>query len=187
MHTHHVAFLALRMFDQLQQAHKLDNSYRGLLWAAGMLHDIGTVVNYQSHHLHSYYIVLNHTLPGYSPRELGLVALLCHYHRSKGRPRPRDLASLLNDGDAAALVALVGILRLAEFFERGRRQVIRDVRCHLDMEHGWLQIETMAAGDAAMEMWEAGRNLDVLTQALGLEVELVEGIWLGKGTPGSGG
>ena len=186
-HTRHVAFLALRMFDQLQQAHQLDDSYRELLWAASMLHDIGTVVNYQSHHLHSYYIVLNYTLPGYSPRELALIALLCRYHRSKGRPRPKELASLLDEGDADALVALVGILRLAEFFERGRRQVIRDVRCHLDMEHGWLQIEALADDDAAMEMWDAGRNLDVLTQALGLEVELVEGIWLGEGAPGMDG
>ena len=179
-HTQHVAFLALRMFDQLHTAHQLDDNYRELLWAAGMLHDIGTVVNYQYHHLHSYYIVLNHALPGYSPRELAFTALLCRYHRSKGRPRPKELASLLNEGDADALVALVGILRLAEFFERGRRQVIRDVRCHLDLEHGWLQIEALADGDAAMEMWEAGRNLDVLAQALGLEVELVEGMWLEK-------
>lgn len=177
-HSRHVAFLALRMFDQLRTAHQLDDSYRELLWAAGRLHDIGTVVNYQSHHLHSYYIVLNHTLPGYTPRELALIALLCRYHRSKGQPGPKELASLLQKGDADALVALVGILRLAEFFERGRRQVIRDVRCHVDLEHGWLQIEALAAGDAAMEMWDAGRNLDVLAQALGLEVELVEGMWL---------
>ncbi|MCP4168934.1 MAG: Ppx/GppA family phosphatase [Chloroflexi bacterium] len=178
MHSRHVADLALSMFDQLQPAHQLDSGYRGILWAAAMLHDIGTIVDYQYHHHHSYYIVLNHTLPGYTPRELALIALLCRYHRSKGKPKTKPLTSLVVESDTEALVVLAGILRLAEFFERGRHQVIRDLRCHLDLEQGWVQIEALAQGDAAMELWDAGRNLDVLGQALGLEVELVEGMWL---------
>lgn len=177
-HSHHVAHLALRLFDDLQPAHKLDTGYRQLLWAAGLLHDIGTVIDYQFHHLHSSYIVLAHDLPGYSPRELSLIALLCRFHRSKGTPKAAELAPLLAmPADEHALFALVGMLRLAEYFERGRHQVIRDLRCHLDLAHGWLQIEALAAGNAAMELWDAGRNTDVLAQALGVEIELVEGIW----------
>ena len=176
-HSHHVAFLALRMFDDLQPADGLPASYRQLLWAAGMLHDIGTSVDYQYHHLHSSYIVLNYTLPGYSPRELALIALLCRYHRSKGTPKAGDLASLLEAVDEEALGALAGILRLAEYLERGRHQVVRDVHCHLDLQQGWLQVEAMADGDAAMEIWDASRNLDILAGALGLDVELVLGFW----------
>ena len=66
--------------------------------------------------------MLNHTLPGYSPRELALIALLCRYHRSKGKPKPRPLQALLSETDAYALVTMVGMLRVAEFFERGRHQ-----------------------------------------------------------------
>lgn len=178
-HSHHVAHLSLRMFDDLLPAHKLDPSYRQLLWAAGLLHDIGAVIDYQFHHLHSSYIILAHDLPGYSPRELALVALLCRYHRNRGAPKAGELAPLLSPGDEQALSALAGMLRLAEYFERGRHQVIRDLRCHLDLAHGWLQIEALAAGNAAMEIWDAGRNTDVLAQALGLDVELVEGMWVG--------
>ncbi|MBX7236692.1 MAG: Ppx/GppA family phosphatase [Caldilineales bacterium] len=180
-HSHHVAHLALRLFDDLQVAHRLDPAYRQLLWAAGLLHDIGAAIDYQFHHLHSSYIILAHDLPGYSPRELALIALLCRYHRSKGAPKAGELAPLLAmPADENALVALAGMLRLAEYFERGRHQVIRDLRCHLDLAHGWLQIEALADGNAAMELWDAGRNTDVLAQALGLAIELVEGIWIGE-------
>lgn len=178
VHSQHVAHLSLRMFEDLQLAHELDSFYRELLWAAGILHDIGTAIDYDYHHQHSSYIVLNHTLPGYSPRELALVSLLCRFHRNKGKPKPKGLGALMTKTDKQALRVLTGMLRLAEYFERGRRQVIRDLRCHLDLDNRWVQIEALADGDATMEIWDAGRNIDVLEKALGLHVELVAGVWL---------
>jgi len=187
IHSQHVAHLSLRMFDDLYPIHKLDAGYRDLLWAAGMLHDIGTAVGYDYHHHHSSYIVLNHTLPGYTPRELALISLLCRYHRSKGKPKARKLISLLLSQDKRALRILAGILRLCEYLERGRRRVIRDLRCHLDEENKWVQIEALADSDAEMELWDAGRNIDVLEQALKIQVELVAGVWHPEGADSSGG
>jgi len=178
-HSRHVAFLAQRMFDDLKPLHGLDDTYRELLWAAGILHDIGSIINYPYHHLHSYYIILNYTLYGYSPRELAIIALIARYHRNKGDPKPRELAPLLTAEDKKALVFLCGVIRLAEYLERGRRQVVRDLRCHVDLENGWVQIETLTTGHAAIELWEAERNLDVLSAALDMDVELVEGVCLG--------
>jgi len=178
VHSHHVTFLALRMFDDLRPVHRLDDSYRELLWAAGILHDIGAIINYPYHHLHSQYIILNYTLYGYSPRELAIIALITRFHRNKGVPKAGALAVLLTNADKQALVALCGIIRLAEYLERGRRQIVRDLRCHVDIENGWVQIETLTTGDASMELWEAERNLDVLSNALKMDVELVEGVWL---------
>jgi exopolyphosphatase/guanosine-5'-triphosphate,3'-diphosphate pyrophosphatase len=169
------------MFDDLRPVHGLDESYRELLWAAGILHDIGAIINYPYHHQHSYYIILNYTLYGHTPRELAIIALIARYHRNKGVPKPREMAPLLTEEDKRALVILCGIIRLAEYLERGRRQVIRDLRCHADPENGWVQIETLTAGGhAAIELWEAQRNVDVLSSALDMEVELVEGVWLGE-------
>ena len=177
-HSHHVAFLALRMFDDLRPVHGLDERYRELLWAAGILHDIGAIINYPYHHQHSYYIILNYTLYGYSPRELAIIALIARYHRNKGVPKARELAPLLDETDTQALVVLCGVIRLAEYLERGRRQIVRDLRCHADVENGWVQIETLTTGPAAIELWEAERNLDVLSMALKMEVELVQGVWI---------
>lgn len=176
-HTHHVARLALRLFDDLQHIHGLDDEYRQLLWAAGILHDVGIVVGYYSHHQHSSYIILNSSLPGYTPRERALVSLLTRYHRSRGTPKPAELASLLEGVDERALEILVGMLRLCEFLERGRHQVVRDLRCHVDKAAGWLQIEALAGGDASIELWDASRNCGLLADALKLQIEIVGGAW----------
>lgn len=184
-HSQHVTALCLSLFDQLAAAHRLDPSYRDLLWAAGILHDVGVSIDFYYHHYHSAYIVINSGLPGYAPRELALIALLTRFHR-KGNPKPGEWASLLTPADRNALAPLSAMLRLAEFLERGRSQVVRDVRCHLDLAGGWVQIEALADGDASMELWDASRNIDLLRQTLGLEVELVGGVWLGQGeTPGA--
>ena len=94
-HTNHVATLALAMFDELARLglHDGDPVERELLWAACMLHDIGMSVDYDDHHKHSRYLILNGGLPGYSPVEVAIVAQAARYHR-KGMPEPGPLAAL---------------------------------------------------------------------------------------------
>jgi exopolyphosphatase/guanosine-5'-triphosphate,3'-diphosphate pyrophosphatase len=176
-HTHHVAKLCLRMFDDLREVHGLDDSFRQLLWAAALLHDVGVSIGYDSHHLHSSYIILNSLLPGYTPRERVLISLLTRYHRSRGTPKAGEFVSLLDSGDENALTVLAGILRICEYLERGRRQAIPDLKCHFDQGLGWVQIEALADSDARIELWDAGRNVGLLAAGLEMEVEIVEGVW----------
>ena len=58
-----------------------------------MLHDIGVSVDYDDHHKHSRYLILNAGLPGWTQREIALVAQMARYHR-KGSPGLDDLAPL---------------------------------------------------------------------------------------------
>ncbi len=103
-HANHVATLSLAMFDGLAAAglHDMGDAERELLWAACLLHDIGTAIDYDDHHRHSQYLILNAGLPGYSPRELVLIGLIARYHR-KGEPDPSELGDLAEPGrrDAA--------------------------------------------------------------------------------------
>ena len=89
-HAEHVARLALELWDALAAAglHRGDPKERELLWATAMLHDIGTAVDYDDHHKHSRYLILNAGLPGFSPREVALIGQAARYHR-KGNPGPR--------------------------------------------------------------------------------------------------
>ena len=94
-HTKHVARLALEIWDELAAAgvHEGRADERELLWAAAVLHDIGTAVDYDDHHKHSRYLILNAGLPGYSPRETALIGQMARYHR-KGEPGLREFAPL---------------------------------------------------------------------------------------------
>ncbi|MFM9127064.1 MAG: HD domain-containing protein, partial [Solirubrobacterales bacterium] len=126
-HTRHVAALALGLFDELGEAglHPADPTERELLWAACLLHDIGVAINYDDHHKHSRYLILNAGLPGFSQREMALIGQVVRYHR-KGQPSPGLFESLMKPGDQEILDRCSVLLRLAEDLERSRDQAVAE-------------------------------------------------------------
>jgi exopolyphosphatase/guanosine-5'-triphosphate,3'-diphosphate pyrophosphatase len=172
-HVDRVAALSLAVFDGLEDAglHDFGAEERELLWAGGLLHDIGTAIDYDDHHRHSHYLVLNAGLPGFSPRELVLVGLITRYHR-KGDPDASELGDLARKGDDDLLRLLSGIIRLAEQFERSRDGAVREL--HVSAHDGTVTLDTEVdpALDSSVPIWAARRNADLLGEALGLRVEI---------------
>src|ERR687892_203216 len=171
-HVDRVAELSLAMFDGLAEAglHELGPVDRELLWAACVLHDIGTAIDYDDHHRHSQYLILNAGLPGFTPRELVLVGLIARYHR-KGEPDASELGDLAQPGDEKMLRLLCGIIRLAEQLERSRDGAIRTVSVATRDGTVALAAEADPARDPSVPIWAARRNADLLAGALGREVE----------------
>jgi exopolyphosphatase / guanosine-5'-triphosphate,3'-diphosphate pyrophosphatase len=170
-HTEHVASLALQMWDGLAAAgaHQGDPGERELLWAAAQLHDIGVTVDYDDHHKHSRYLILNAGLPGFSPRETALVAQTARYHR-KGSPSFGELAPLMQEGDEQLLDRCSALLRLAEQLERSRDQLVREAR--LQVADGRARLELVADGDVSVARWAARRHVDLFQRAFGRELEI---------------
>src|SRR5918998_4838075 len=162
-HVDRVADLSLEMFDGLAAAglHELGAPERELLWAACMLHDIGTAIDYDDHHRHSHYLILNAGLPGFTPRELQLIGLVARYHR-KGAPDATELGDLAEKGDEDRLRLLCGVIRLAEQLERSRDRAIAEVR--VSAEDGVVSVEAAVdpARDATVPIWAARRNAGLL-------------------------
>jgi exopolyphosphatase/guanosine-5'-triphosphate,3'-diphosphate pyrophosphatase len=172
-HVRHVAALSLAMFDGLGAAglHDLGPPERELLWAACLLHDIGTAIDYDDHHRHSHYLILNAGLPGFSPRELVLIGLIARYHR-KGDPDASELGDLEEKGDAARLRLLCAVIRLAEQLERSRDRSVRTVRVGSTNGAVTLETQTDARGDPTVGIWAARRNSELLAEAIGRPVEI---------------
>lgn len=172
-HVGRVAALSLAMFEGLAAAglHELGDLERELLWAACMLHDIGTAIDYDDHHRHSHYLILNAGLPGFTPRELVLVGLIARYHR-KGEPDASELGDLAQPGDEERLRLLCGIIRLAEQLERSRDGAVRRVAVAAHDGAVTLDAEVDPARDPSVPIWAARRNADLLADALGREVEI---------------
>src|ERR687891_834320 len=162
-HVGRVAELSLAMFDGLAGAglHELDGAERELLWAACMLHDIGTAIAYDDHHRHSHYLILNAGLPGFTPRELVLVGLIARYHR-KGDPDASELGALAEPGDGERLRLLCAIIRLAEQLERSRDGAIRQVRVAAHDGTVELAAEADPARDPSVPIWAARREAGLL-------------------------
>jgi len=184
-HTEHVATLALAMFDELARLglHEGDLLERELLWAACMLHDIGMSVDYDDHHKHSRYLILNGGLPGYSPIEVAIVAQAARYHR-KGMPDPGPLAALFGPEDVARLDRCAVLLRLAEDLERPRDQLVRATRFTLtngpggktpaesstNEGEGEIELRLIADGESAVPRWAARRESELFARAFHREL-----------------
>ena len=173
-HPRHVARLSLEIYDGLTELELAagDAEERELLAAACTLHDIGTAVDYDDHHKHSRYLILNGGLPGFSPREVELIALIARYHR-KGDPDASELGPLKRKRDDERLELLSGIIRLAEQLERSRDGSVASVR--VSMPDGSVVLDADAKADASVAIWSARRNADLLERAIDRPLEIAPG------------
>ena len=142
---------------------------RELLWAACVLHDIGTAIDYDDHHRHSHYLILNAGLPGFSPREVALIGQAVRYHR-KGTPSLGPFAPLALEGDAERLDRMATLLRLAEDLERSRDQLVREA--HVSLDDGRVRVGLVTEEDARVALWAAGREGELFERAFGRGLEV---------------
>jgi exopolyphosphatase/guanosine-5'-triphosphate,3'-diphosphate pyrophosphatase len=158
-HTEHVARLALQMHESLVESglFEPEPGEPELLWAAGMLHDVGMTISYDDHHKHSRYLIVSTELPGFDPRERALIAQMTRYHR-KGAAKLGDFAGLAVPGDEEMLDRCAVILRLAEHLERGRDQSVARVRLRTDGDGVGLHLQ--AEGDLTLPRWSVERYGD---------------------------
>ena len=167
-HALHVRFLAGRLFSQLAPLHGYGPGERELLDSAALLHDLGSVIAYQDHHKHSMMLVTNSGLPGFTPRETAIVALLTRFHR-KGTPTIKGFELLLTEDDRLLVTRMAAILRLAEYLERGRSANVDDIVVTWD--DATLRLTLIADDYPAVELWEAERNaLSLMESAFGRSV-----------------
>lgn len=152
-HARKVAEISNLLFGALETLHELTPAHGKLLEAAAYLHDVGHYVSDASHHKHSWYVVSNSDLAGFTERERLLIAALCRYHR-KSLPSPEHSAyQALTTEEKRTLMLLVPILRLADNLDRSHDQRIRGVECRLRDGHVVLQVHSQ--GDIDLEQWAA--------------------------------
>jgi exopolyphosphatase / guanosine-5'-triphosphate,3'-diphosphate pyrophosphatase len=168
-HTEHVARLALAMWDALGPG---DPAERELLWAAAMLHDIGTTIDYDDHHKHSRYLILNAGLPGFSPRETAMIGQIARYHR-KGTPGLGPFAALARNGEDELVMRCSTVLRLAEQLERSRDQAVD--RVEVNVHDGSVELVLDAHEDVAVARWAALKQRDLFEEAFGRRLEISVG------------
>lgn len=136
------------------------------------MHDIGTLIDYYDHHKHSAYIVLSAGLPGYTHRELVLIALLCLYHR-KGKPDLGAYASLMQADDLPRVRRLAALLRLAEYLDRSRVSAVARLTVETTGQaQARLTLHPRPQADAQVERWEAERNAELFEAAFGCELTM---------------
>jgi exopolyphosphatase/guanosine-5'-triphosphate,3'-diphosphate pyrophosphatase len=169
IHSAKVRDLALSLFDQLRPLHSYNEWERELLSYAALLHDIGVAVGYYDHHKHGAYLIINSALQGFSHREIVMLALLVRYHR-KGDVSVDEYRTVLNHSDAERVARLAALLRLAEYLERSKSQVVQGLHVELGDP---IRVVTRVVGDATVEIWDANRRTGLFQKAFGRAIEIV--------------
>jgi exopolyphosphatase/guanosine-5'-triphosphate,3'-diphosphate pyrophosphatase len=169
-HAEQVAKLALSLFDQLASLHGLDPRYRELLIYGCLLHDIGYLISHEGHHKHSYYLIRNGRLHGFSDQEIEIVGNLARYHR-KGRPKKSDFSyDHLAKEHRPAVRKLLPLLRLANALDRTHYSVVQSVSCTVTADG--VELEVTADQDAELELWTARRQHDFFEDSFGLPLRV---------------
>ncbi len=169
-HARKVAQLAQALFASLQPLHQLPPAYGKVLEAAAFLHDVGHYVSDTSHHKHSFYLVSNSEMPGFTTREQILVANLCRYHR-KALPSAEHVNQRsLTAEERRAMLLLIPLLRLADGLDRSHDQRVRHIECVTT--DGQVTIRLEATQDTELERWAAGRAADAFRQIYGRNLEI---------------
>jgi exopolyphosphatase/guanosine-5'-triphosphate,3'-diphosphate pyrophosphatase len=172
-HAQHTRMVAVRLFDELAAEHRLSGRHRLLLEVAALLHEIGTFVSSRAHHKHSYYLIVNSEILGLTQDELVMVANVARYHRHS-RPKPSHPDYMSMSREARMVVnKLAALLRVADALDVSRTQSIRDFRCRIDNNVGFV-IVVPAGLDLILERRSLAEKADMFQEIYGLDVHLEE-------------
>jgi exopolyphosphatase/guanosine-5'-triphosphate,3'-diphosphate pyrophosphatase len=171
-HATRVGELSLSLFDQLKVLHGLGEADRRILAAAAVLHDIGAFVSYKRHHRHSLYLIANSELPGFSPREMALVANVARYHRRSEPADDHEEFAALSADEQARVRRLAPLLRMADALDREHQGRVGAVRALVKGKD--LQLRLLGRGDLLLEKWALKRKAEFFVREYGFKVK-VEG------------
>ncbi len=177
-HARHVAELALQIFRQLQRAFRLPEEEAFILEAAALLHEVGNLINYEKHHLHSYHLIVHGNVRGLSPKQRELVANVARYHRRAEPKKKHPAFARLTPEEQDTVRRLSAILRLADGLDRTHLQLIKNVR--LRRRNRKLLISVAASRKPDVDLWGAEEKGKLLEKAFGVKLRFA---WRTKRRP----
>jgi exopolyphosphatase/guanosine-5'-triphosphate,3'-diphosphate pyrophosphatase len=162
--------LAGQLFNELCRVHALPPEYEGWLSAAAMLHEAGTFINRSGQHRHTYYLIANSEIFGFTPQQRLIIAAIARY-LGKTRPNPADgPMKALNNLDEELVPKAVVLLRLAKAMSHGTDGTIVNVAA--EVSHERVKLKLTAKDDADLEVWMLSKERAYFREVFGRELEV---------------
>jgi len=172
-HGQQVARLGLELFDGTAAELGLPRSARELLEYAALLHDIGHSIDHDRHNRHSYYLIKNAELLGFSPAEIEMIAQIARGHRKQAPNLDAPELRALSAGKRKIVRGLAALIRVADALDRSHFSVVKDL--NVSYTPGRLIIAVAANGDKPdLELWTCERRTDLLAKLLERRVVLAQ-------------
>ena len=161
-HSHAVTSLALMLFDDLADLHRMDPHERFLLECAGYLHDIGWKFGQKGHAKHSAEMIVSDENLLLDIIDRGIIALVCRAHRGKVHPESNGMFSLLSSQERNSVMMLASLLRIADGLDYSHNGAIGSVHCTMYADEVLLEISAIRGVSA--EIKRAQQKGDLFTR-----------------------
>ncbi|NEQ49685.1 MAG: Ppx/GppA family phosphatase [Leptolyngbya sp. SIO3F4] len=175
-HSQLVARFSLALFDQTRGTlHKWGPVERELLWAAAMLHNCGHFVSHGSHHKHSYYLIRNGELLGFTSAEIELIANIARYHRKSSPKLKHEPYKILTKEHRKVVNQLSAMLRLAVGLDRRRLGAIAHFQTNYDEQAHAMTLHftpTHVEDSCELEIWSVNNKKACFEQEFDLKLSI---------------
>lgn len=171
-HSDHTTHIALSIFDQTKSFHKLSNFEREYLEAASILHEVGCFVSHSQHHKHSYYLIRNSELLGFTENEKEIIANVARYHRKSHPKQKHEAFAKLNPQDQLVVKKLASILRIADGLDRTHASAVKNVNCSNHNGELTIALEKSSSNSSNLELeiWGAESKKALFEETYGIKV-----------------
>jgi exopolyphosphatase/pppGpp-phosphohydrolase len=113
-HARNVERLSRQLFMATQPLHRLDTRALRLLERAAFLHNTGMMIESRRHHKHSFRLINDADLPGFTEKERFEIACIARYHRRALPSLSHEEYAALGHAARKRVSALAALLRVAD-------------------------------------------------------------------------
>ncbi len=169
--------IAFQIYDQTENIFHSGNDPKAkeLLWAAANLYNCGKYVNISSYHKHSWYLIKNCDLLGYSEAETNVIAAIARYHR-KNLPKKRHESwqNIISKEDKKLVLEMSLILRLAASLDQRSDKVLSSVQIKLQQNIIIFELIPLnRKHDLLLEKWNLGLCRNVIKELNNLDLKVI--------------
>jgi exopolyphosphatase/guanosine-5'-triphosphate,3'-diphosphate pyrophosphatase len=172
-HSAHVARLAIELFDATRSLHGLGDPQRDYLEAAALLANVGLVISHSKHHLHSYHVIRNSELVGFTDPEIELIAQVARYHRKSGPKPSHPTFAALTPEHQRVVQTLSGVLRVAIGLDRSQEGRVAHVSVTRRGQRVTVHATPAGRADIDLELYAANERAQLMSTTLDRDVRVV--------------
>src|SRR5207245_2375214 len=158
------------VYAELLERCQLRIEYAEWLSAAAMLYEVGDYVNRNGRHRHTYYIIANSEILGYTPQQRRIIAAIARY-LGKSRPAPGDaVMKNLIPADRESVRKASLLLRLARALNLGRTGAVRQTRVYARDGAVNVRLEAKPRASVDLELWAVEKEKSYFREVFGREL-----------------
>ena len=162
---------ALALFRRLQSVHQLPAEYADWLEAAAMLHEVGAYINRSGRRRHTYYVIANSEIFGYTPLQRRIIAAIARFVGKSLPSASNQVMRVLPGLEQINVSKAIALLRLARALDQGRRAAVAELKVRVQPRGRVRLLLTPKASESIeLELWAIEQERNYFETVFGREL-----------------